>query len=88
VTHPERLAYLAAWAQRDRAFGLRQARLDEAQFPGIAQQVEDFLDLDAEFARGRGNWAMVVEEKAKLAMPRPVQVVHAPAHSTKRRARA
>jgi hypothetical protein len=92
MQHEVRLAYLASWAQRDRDFGLRQARLDEAQFPGITQQVQDVLDLDEEFARARGNCVMVMEEKAKLALPpRTAQTHSVPipfTHPTRRRARA
>ncbi len=88
MTHSERLAYLTAWALRDREFGLRQCRLDEPQYPGITQQVQDFLDLEQEFARRSGNWSMVMSEMAKLSRPAPTHSIPVPTHSTRRKARA
>jgi hypothetical protein len=91
VTRSERFAVLADWARRDHAFGMRQAQLEEAQFPGIVQEIQDYLDLDEEFARAKGNWSMVVDEKARMAVPRPTPApVHhvSPARSSRRKARA
>jgi hypothetical protein len=88
----ERFAFLSDWAGRDREFGLRQARLEEAQHPGIAQDVQDYIDLDEEFARKSGNWSMVVDEKAKFARPAPtpppLYVTKAPVRTVRRKARA
>jgi hypothetical protein len=66
MTRQQRFAFLADWANRNREVGLAQADQDEAQFPGIAQDVRDWLDMGQEFARRDGDWRMACRVRRDL----------------------